>query len=152
MTMITGKLVDLYIKGKIENLKKEFMKIFVTMLIVILPINLFIPVYASNVMINGKETEEDYIKLAKFLSLDYDKVYAYNLSDYSFFGVVITDYIKIADKINVEINTQSEKVIVILSKDFRGEISGADKVDIGTKYIEVYKGKENAKLIINPSY
>lgn len=109
--------------------------------------SLSVTVCCSNITRNGLKTESDYIEIAKFLKLDYDKVYAYYLPDYNFFTQVISDYIKIDELKEIEIDTSDEDVAIIVYTEFDGKIYGAEKANIDTKYFDVYVNDEESTSI-----
>ena len=137
------KIIDVYRKGKIKNLATVFSKVLIIIGLILLPADINIPINASNDLRRGSVMEEEYIKLAKYIKLDYDKVYAYNLRDYNFFGQVISDYKKIGGSDTINIDTTNDKVILIVEKDSESKIAGAHKVDVGLKYLDIYVSNEN---------
>lgn len=145
--IVMAVMIYLFENSKIKKFTINYTKMLIIIAVLLLPVNLTIPVFASNEMIKGKEREKDYIKLAKYINLDYDKVYAYNLKDYYFFGHLISDYKKIMGDKHLEIDTSTEKVLVIVNKDSGWKIEGASKVDIGTKYIDIYVSNEKYSIL-----
>ncbi len=101
----------------------------------------------TNGILHENLLKQDYVKLANFLKMDYDKVYAYYLPTYYFFGILTCDYKKIENNNGIEEDTTNKKVAVIVTHDYQGEITGAKKVDIGTKYIDVYVSDNSSDVL-----
>lgn len=142
--VITIVLIDNSKHKKGYNLASAYIEILVIALMAIFPINAYVPIYSSNVTREGLKTENDYIEIAKFLKLDYDKVYGYYLSDYNFFTQVISDYIKVKELKELEIDTTNQDVAIIVNSNFKGKIYGAEKADIDTEYFDVYINDEES--------
>ena len=134
-------------KEKIKDFSNKFFKLLLIVALIVLPANLIIPVRASNVWRNGIEMEPEYIKLSKYVGRDYDKVYAYNLIDYNFFGQVLSDYIKIEGEKHLEIDTSKEKVLVIVNKNSNWKIEGAYKIDTDLDYFDIYESSKNSNIL-----
>ena len=130
-----------------HELISNYTNILVIGAVTVLLTSLSVTVCCSNITRNGLKTESDYIEIAKFLKLDYDKVYAYYLPDYNFFTQVISDYIKIDELKEIEIDTSDEDVAIIVYTEFDGKIYGAEKANIDTKYFDVYVNDEESTSI-----
>ena len=112
-------------------------------LLFIIPINSKVFQWWSNIHLNGETLISDHIKLAKFLKQDYDKVYAFNLDEYYFFGTLNCDYEKYFKSPVLEENTEDKKVAIIMIKNTAVTTEGVKKVDIGTGHFDVYVSDEN---------
>lgn len=140
-------MIELKKKEKINNFNNKFLKLLIIVALIILPVNLVIPVISSNVWRKGKELEPDYVKLAKYIGRDYDKVYAYNLIDYNFFGQVISDYKKEHRSKHLEIDTSKERVLVIVNKDSNWKIEGAYKLNTDMEYFDIYESSTDSNFL-----
>ena len=77
--------------------------------LIMIPINSKMSHKSSNINLKGEKLIPDHIKLAKFLKQDYDKVYAFNLDEYYFFGTLNCDYEKYFKSPVLEENTEDKK-------------------------------------------
>ncbi len=132
-------------RDEIVKTLKSYTVLYAILLILILPINLDIPAQLSSVALKGNIRQKDYVKLANFLKNDYEKVYAYHLDSYFFYGTLQTDYEKCYDL--KELDLEGGKVAIIVNKDFARTIEGAEEVDIKTETISLYVGEENSTNI-----
>ncbi len=134
--------LELKRRGKIKN-TNIYIAGFVVFLLFIIPINSKVFQWWSNIHLNGETLISDHIKLAKFLKQDYDKVYAFNLDEYYFFGTLNCDYEKYFKSPVLEENTEDKKVAIIMIKNTAVTTEGVKKVDIGTGHFDVYVSDEN---------
>lgn len=149
--IISTILTYMSANGKIKNLAKRYMQIFIIALVLILPVNIKIPIMSSNIRNAGAKLYGDYTEIAKFIGQEYDTLYTYNFPIYTFYAQVISDYKKIETEENIELESGNEKIAIIIFKDAKVIVEGANKADINTKYIDVYvnKDKENIKITRN---
>lgn len=149
--IISAILTYMSANGKIKNLAKIYIQTFVIALILILPINIKIPIMSSNIRNAGLKLYGDYTEIAKFINEEYDILYTYNFPIYTFYAQVISDYKKIETEENIEIESNGKNIVIIMFKDAKATVEGANKANINTKYIDVYinNDKENIRIIRN---
>lgn len=143
---LTSAIMIILNKTKIiKDAKNAFIILTIIGLIIICPVSYRIHLN-SNKEIGLNAFESDFVKTANYIKRDYDKVYmlqfssGYNRNVRTGFINLISEY-KVIDleKENKTIEEiENQKIVVITSKDFTGIIEGAEKVDIGTQYTEVY--------------
>ena len=142
--------------NKIKNIKKTYIILFMTAIILSFPVNCFWHLRQSNSDTMGKVLKGDFIKVADFLKRDYDKVYILKIPTGEnecvrrIYAYLITDYELLEPEDNKTIDIDNKNIAVIVSKDFNGNLTGVKKTEIMTDKIDVYTSdKESKELIIN---
>lgn len=96
---------------------------------------------------HGNRTKADFVKVAEYIKRDYDKVYIVKnyaqksgLDIKNIYGHLISDYqlIDISEEVNLDID-KNDKVVVIIPKEFEITITGANKINLDTEYIDMYE-------------
>ena len=131
--------------NKIKNIRVLFLSLFICALVLIFPLNCYCHYIQSNKDTMGKVLKDDFINISNYIERKYDKVYILkfptgeNTCMRSIFPYLISDYETIditSESKTLDINEKN--VIVLVSKDFSGKIEGVNKINIETKYVDIY--------------
>ena len=158
---ITTLNLVLWKKNKIKDIKKIYTIYLIIAIILIFPVNCFWHLRQSNSDTKGKILREDFNKVANYIQREYDRVYLIKLDSSDnecmrrIFSYLISDFetISVEDSRLIEIN--DKKVVIIVSKDFKGSIIGANKKNIDTDNIDIYtsdKEYEELKIELEEYY